>query len=214
MTRKIVDLALIVVGITFVGMAMHSWISAKRDERQLQAALADQQKAISGAAARESKRDEALRTVVNDISNLKKKIHTPAQVIQQMPKYLQLPQPIGMITPAPATPEVKSIVSSSRDQQGGNATGKSSASARSSATIPTVDLKPLFDFVQDCRTCQAQLTAAHQDALDEGTKLTAVTNQRDLAVKEARGGSFWHRLRRNIGWFAAGIAGGYAASRL
>jgi hypothetical protein len=80
-----------------------------------------------------------------------------------------------------------------------------------SAQIPAADLKPLFDFVQDCRSCQAQLTAAKQNATDDAAKLTAVTRERDAAVVAAKGGTFWQRLRRNALWFAVGAGAGAVA---
>jgi hypothetical protein len=79
------------------------------------------------------------------------------------------------------------------------------------AQIPAADLKPLFDFVQDCRSCQAQLAAAKQDSTDNATKLAAVTKERDAAIATAKGGTFWQRLHRNALWFAVGAAAGSAA---
>jgi hypothetical protein len=79
------------------------------------------------------------------------------------------------------------------------------------AQIPAADLKPLFDFVQDCRSCQAQLAAAKQDSTDNAAKLAAVTKERDAAIITAKGGTFWQRLRRNALWFAIGAGAGAAA---
>jgi hypothetical protein len=83
--------------------------------------------------------------------------------------------------------------------------------AGSDAEIPAADLKPLYDYVQDCRECQARLAAATQNRTDDATKLQAMTLERDAAVTAAKGGTFWRRLRRNIAWFAAGAAAGAAA---
>jgi hypothetical protein len=80
------------------------------------------------------------------------------------------------------------------------------------AQIPAADLKPLYDYVQDCRTCQAQLAAAKQNQTDDATKITALTRERDAAVTAAKGGTFWHRLRRNAAWFAIGAGLGAAAT--
>ena len=86
------------------------------------------------------------------------------------------------------------------------------ASAPSSVQIPAADLKPLYDYVQDCRSCQAQLAAAQQNRTDDAAKLTAMTRERDAAVTAAKGGSFWRRFRRNVEWFALGAAAGAAGS--
>jgi hypothetical protein len=80
-----------------------------------------------------------------------------------------------------------------------------------SAQIPAADLKPLFDYVQDCRSCQAQLAVAKQNATDNAAKLTALTRERDAAVATAKGGTFWQRLRRNALWFVVGAGAGAVA---
>ncbi len=79
------------------------------------------------------------------------------------------------------------------------------------AQIPVADLKPLFDYVQDCRSCQAKLAAAKQDSVDNAAKLGAVTKERDAALATAKGGTFWRRLRRNALWFVIGAGAGAAA---
>jgi hypothetical protein len=84
----------------------------------------------------------------------------------------------------------------------------------SDVRLPSSDLKPLFDYVQDCRACEAENMAERQDAADEATKLAAVTHERDAALKAAAGGSVWHRIRRDLEWLAAGAVGGYIAGHL
>jgi hypothetical protein len=76
-----------------------------------------------------------------------------------------------------------------------------SSAASPSAQIPAADLKPLYDYVQDCRACQAQLAVAKQGRTDE---LAAMAHERDVAFAAAKGGTFWRRFRRNIEWFAIG----------
>jgi hypothetical protein len=83
-----------------------------------------------------------------------------------------------------------------------------------SAQIPAADLKPLYDYVQDCRACQAELTVAKQNAVDDAAKLAALTRERDAAITASKGGTFWRRLRRNALWFAVGAATGSAAGYL
>jgi hypothetical protein len=81
------------------------------------------------------------------------------------------------------------------------------------AQIPAEDLKPLYNYIQDCRACQTKLAAANQNAADDAKKIAALTQERNAAVTAAKGGSFWRRLQRNATWFAAGAALGYVASR-
>ena len=86
------------------------------------------------------------------------------------------------------------------------------AATTSSAQIPTADLKPLYDYVQDCRSCQAQLAAAQQTRTDDAAKFTAMTRERDAALTAAKGGTIWRRFRHNLNWFVLGAAAGAAAS--
>jgi hypothetical protein len=83
---------------------------------------------------------------------------------------------------------------------------------QSAAEIPATDLAPLYDYVQDCRACQLQLTAAKQNATDDAAKIHALTRERDAAVTAAKGGSFWLRLKRNAHWLAIGAAVGAITS--
>jgi hypothetical protein len=80
------------------------------------------------------------------------------------------------------------------------------------ARIPVADLKPLYDYVQDCRACQAQLAAARLDAADDAAKMNALTQERDAAIKALKGGSIGRRIRRNMVWFFAGAAAGAIAA--
>jgi hypothetical protein len=93
------------------------------------------------------------------------------------------------------------------DNPGPSTSGTNPAVAR----IPAADLKPLYDYVQDCRACQAQLAAAKQDHVDDEAKLAAMTRERDAAITAKKGGSFWRRLRSNAAWFAVGAATATAA---
>src|ERR1700723_3739398 len=81
-----------------------------------------------------------------------------------------------------------------------------------SAQIPAADLKPLYDYVQDCRSCQVQLAAAQQTRTDDAAKFTAMTRERDAALTAAKGGTIWRRFRHNLNWFVLGAAAGAAAS--
>jgi hypothetical protein len=104
-----------------------------------------------------------------------------------------------------AAPDAPRALSASADQQ--------NLPAAPTAQIPSADLKPLFDFVQDCRACQAQLAVAKQNSADDAAKIAALTRERDAAITASKGGTFWRRLRRNALWLAAGAAAGYVAAK-
>ena len=86
------------------------------------------------------------------------------------------------------------------------------SAAGSAAEIPSADLAPLYDYVQDCRACQLQLAAAKQNATDDTAKIRALTREREAAVTAAKGGSFWLHLKRNAHWLAIGAAIGVVTS--
>jgi hypothetical protein len=71
--------------------------------------------------------------------------------------------------------------------------------------------------VAQCQTCFLKLTAAQADlsSRDErlklaGEQLSAVQNERDAAIKAAKGGGFWSRVHRSSKWLVIGgaLAGG------
>ncbi len=111
-----------------------------------------------------------------------------------------LPQAVAPAAGSQRLPAVPAPSSQTCDQAGNCA-----------AQIPSADLKPLYDYVQDCRACQAQLASAKQNAADDATKIAALTRERDAAVTASKGGTFWRRVRRNAEWFAVGAALGAAA---
>ena len=92
------------------------------------------------------------------------------------------------------------------------ASPSSATTPQSTAEIPAADLATLYNYVQDCRACQLQLTAAKQNASDDAFKIRALTRERDAAVTAAKGGPFWLRLKRNAHWLAIGAAIGAVSS--
>jgi hypothetical protein len=75
-----------------------------------------------------------------------------------------------------------------------------------------VDLKPIYDYLQDCRACQASLAATRDNLIDEREKLAAVTAERDAAIKATRGAGFWSRVQHSAKWFVVGAAIGALAT--
>jgi hypothetical protein len=75
------------------------------------------------------------------------------------------------------------------------------------------DLKPLYDFALDCKTCQAKLATTQSDLADEKGKTTLLIKERDDALRVARGGSVWQRIGRASKWILIGAAAGAVAAR-
>ncbi len=207
-----------VVSVIAVSLIVSSWLESRAERAQLQATLAAQQRLIDAAGAREHDSAAALKTTLDQIAALKRQVQTPQQIITSLPQYLPLPQPITLdSTPHAISPQSSQPSDPSSRPHQGIATEKGTAATGApsgSAEIPDADLKPLYDFVQDCRACQAQLAAANASIKDEQARSSALARERDAAVTAAKGGSFWRQLKRNTKWLTIGAAAGVVLSRI
>jgi hypothetical protein len=187
-----------------------SWRADRRDRAQLASELASTKKALADADSRQHERDTQLAQTLSALANLKRTIVTPAQIVRELPREIPLPTPITLestmaanspTTQTPAGPNLNSPAPPVTD-------GKLSR-----AVIPAEDLKPLYDFALECKACQAKLTAAQSDLTDERTKTAALTQERDDALRMARGGNVWRRIGRAAKWFVIGAAAGAIAAK-
>jgi len=179
---------LLVLGI----LAARSWLAAHDAGVRLAATLEVQEQIRAQANERQRQRNAALSTTLAGIAQAKRRVNTPAMAAVEIPQLLPaLPEPLILEIPpsTPAQPEPPAA-----------------------AIIPQADLKPIYDYLQDCRACEASLTVARDDLVDERAKLAALTVERDAAIRAARGGGFWSRLRRNTKWFIIGAAAGALAA--
>jgi len=220
--RRVAALA-VCVALALGALGFSSWLEARDDRVRLSATVASQGSLIAAAEKREQDRAQELADTLKQIAALKSSVQTPQQVIRAMPQFLPpLPQPLESIAPKPAAAggagaggPASSGAGPGADKQNAANSGVTDSSAQPGAAaapdvrVPAADLKPLFNFVQDCRACQAKLTAAQQDAQDEHAKNDALTKERDAAVKAAKGGGVWTRTVRAAKWLAIGFAVGY-----
>jgi len=219
MTRRTIELAAFCTALIVAALAVHAWLASRDEQQRLAATLAAQKQVIDAANADERVRQASLADALAQIEKLKRDVQTPAQILAALPKYLQLPQPITLSQPAPSSSAAVSTGQGTAARPTSSPApapvpqNSSSLPSAPSAQIPAADLKPLFDYVQDCRACQAQLAAAQKNSADDAAKISALTRERDAAVTAAKGGSFLRRLRRNAVWFAVGVAAGYVAKR-
>jgi len=222
MTRTI-ELAVFTVVLFVAALAGHAWLASRDELRLLQSTLTTQKQVIDAADSRERSRDAALNDALAQIATEKRATQTPVEALRALPKFLTLPQPITLAAPQPSTTQLQQgtaqtgsqshpPVSSSQlvdsplplSPSGARAPSPAAVSSAPVAQIPAADLKPLYDYVQDCRSCQLELTAA---------KIAALTHERDAAVTAAKGGSFLRRLRRNALRFLVGASAGYVAAK-
>ncbi|MGA8408076.1 MAG: hypothetical protein WB680_12925 [Candidatus Acidiferrales bacterium] len=238
--RRIFEISATVLALLVAAMAFHAWLAAHDDQLRMQSTIAAQKQLLDAADARERDRATTLKDTLAQIEALKRSVQTPAEILRDLPKYLPLPQPITIAPSGSASaPEQGSAASEKPACSGEQACSpsdtlapspSSKATSQSSrhqsaptqiqnlpnapipaAQIPAADLKPLYDYVQDCRACQAQLATAKLNAADNAAKLSALTRERDAALTAAKGGTFWRRLRRNALWFAIGAGAGAVA---
>src|SRR5712692_6123630 len=169
-----------------------SWRADRRDRSQLESELAAAKQLLAAADARQHDRDAQLAQTLATLAAEQRTIVTPAQIVRELPTQIPLPSPITLQS-APASPN--------------------SPSPQTNAVIPAEDLKPLYDFTIDCKACQAKLATAQSDLSDERQKTTALTRERDDALRIARGGSAWRRIARAAKWFLIGAAAGAVAAK-
>jgi hypothetical protein len=225
--------ALILLGVAV--FVFRSWLESHDDQLQLKATFEAQKKLISAADTREQNRASELKDTLAQIAAEKRAIQTPQQIANALRQFIPLPQPIEF-TPIPDAAvqqgtakqetEKGTAASEKPDATGADKTGSrpdhletlspqpaaQSLKEQFTAQLPTADLKPLYDFMQDCRACQAQLSAAHADLVDERARSAAISTERDAALRAAKGGNFWTRIKRNAKWFVLGAGFGAAAT--
>ncbi len=235
-TRRTIELTAFAIALLTAAMAAHAWLASRDEQQRLATTLAQQKQLLDAADTRERTRQTALNDTLAQIEKLKRATQTPQQIVAALPKYLSLPQPITLMNaqqgneasklgetqeaPSVAPPTERQALVPAPAQTAERADGSrrvpptapcDPSSSNCAAQIPAADLKPLYDYIQNCRACQAQLSTARQNASDDAAKIAALTAERNAAVTAAKGGTFWRRLRRNAEWFAVGAAVGAAA---
>jgi hypothetical protein len=223
MTIRLFLLATACGGIALSAVSFSTWQSATKDRQKLETAIAAQQHLIGQINAQEHTRSADLQATTNQIEALKRKIKTPDQAVNDLPQYLQLPTPITPIlkdesgagrTDA-STPAQPSEVPPKPTPRASNLSAPASSPRpqHDGFYLPSSDAKPLFDFVQDSRLCELQLSSTRSDLQDERARSGDLAHERDQAVRATKGESVILRLRRDAKWLLIGAALTLIASR-
>jgi type II secretory pathway pseudopilin PulG len=218
-TRLWLRLAELLIILVLSAVVFDAWRADRRDRAQLAADLAAGRQALAQADARQHARDAQLLQTLAAIAAGKRTVKTPAQIVRDLPNQIPLPAPITLQSSSPTTASGKATCSSGPvcGPEGLDPTRISpntkSNPAATEAVIPTADLKPLYDFTLDCKACQAKLSAAQADLIDEQAKTAVLTRERNEAVRAAKGGSLLRRIARNAKWLAIGAAAGAIAAK-
>lgn len=214
MKLMLVRLVALAMALPLCVMAIDAWLSSRSQERQLQALVVEKQKIIMSADKRESDRNDSVKKAVAGIDKLKKRTQTTSQALKELPIYLPLPQPIVTGSQSRfsyrAAPTTQSLITnfgsgnlrlgfkafsdhvagSMQPQAENNGLqGGRPPIAVPDIQIPAPDIKPLFNYVQDCRACETELKAARENASDDATKLQTLIRERDFLVATLRRGA-------------------------
>jgi hypothetical protein len=184
----VIEIGILLIAVAIAGNA---WIGARNDAAKLKTTLTAEHAVIEQAAVREVDRDKALASAVATIKAQMRSVRTPQQAAKAIPALLsELPLPIS--TPQPDV----------------SAEPPGTEPDHTPLTIPTDDIKPLYDHLKNCQICTAERDIAKQDLADQETRNAALAKERDAAIIASKGGSFWRRLKSKSEWLSIGIAVG------
>src|SRR5256885_16508440 len=207
--RNWIHLAITAVVLLIATTLSVEWRSEVRDRAGLQATLAAAEQSLQRATASQQDRDRQLNDAVGKLAALKATVVTQQQILARLPEVLVLPKPLV------ATQNVQPGVAPGNNPHGAESPADKlpEAPGPSTVAIPAEDLKPLYDFAVDCKTCQTRLATATADLADEKTKTQALGRERDAALRLAKGGSAWRRVGRAAKWIGIGVAAGAILAR-
>jgi hypothetical protein len=195
-----------------------AWKADRREHVRLRAELSVAQQALSRAQDQQKDRHAQLRQQLDALAEKKHAVRAPAQIVSELPGLMGLPAPIALDPGTPVVANANDTGVPGAQPSGPKAAGNSKmeapiAGAADSARIPAADLKPLYDFAVDCKSCQLKLDASQRDLIDEKSKTAILTKERDAAVRAANGGSVLRRMARATKWFLIGAAAGAVLAR-
>jgi type II secretory pathway pseudopilin PulG len=197
-----------------------SWRAEIRSRAELAAELAAAKQALTVVEQRQQARDAKLADTLAAIAAEKRAVRSPAQIVRDLPNEIPLPVPIVIQNIPSSEPSGSKIQGTGPGQTSGLTPEKASPAIPVSNDLSKVqgviagpDLKPLYDFALDCKTCQAKLATAQSDLADEKGKTAILIKERDNALRVVRGGSIWQRVGRASKWILIGAAAGAIAAR-
>jgi hypothetical protein len=176
----------------------HEWHGALVDRAVLDATLKAEHASQADLAKQSALVVQDLKERMAALEVVKLQATTPAQIVREIPSFLPptLQAPVTAITaPAPA----------------GAPPG--TPPAITGLQVPAVDMKPLFDQLVTCKECGEKLTGAQMQTSIDEDKIRSLTKERDAAVKAARGGSVWSKVKRGSEIFLFGAVAGALLAR-
>lgn len=194
-------------------LAWRSYFEDLRDRTQMETSIRSNEQAWKQERM-------ALQLKLDAIDKDKAAAKTPQQIVDKIPDLVTLPLPIQYVAggsrwsvdsqdfEAGANPSEKQLPNRNANHLESQFVEESAsglpANLTAGAVIPLADLKPLYDTLAGCQECTLTLASANQ-------RIGELTKERDAAVKAAKGGSFWGKLKRNAEWFVGGMVVGIVA---
>jgi hypothetical protein len=192
---------LALLGLLMLGMvwAATAWHEERVARETLDATLKTEKAGHAELKQQSAELVQDLRTRLDALEHAKAATVTPSQIIKEIPIYLpqNLPAPIAPVVEAPAA-----------------GAGPNTPPVVTGVNVPAVDLKPLFDELVECRECDAKLTAANQQEELDQQQAASLVAERDAAIKAAKGGSLWQRVKRHAEIIAISAASGYLLAKI
>jgi hypothetical protein len=210
--KLILRLSELAVTVILAASLFLAWRAERSDRAKLATELAVAHQSLTQASDRQQTRDADLLHTLATLAAQRRDIQTPQQILQSLPQQIPLPQSITLAPPA-TQPASTDQLAPPKDATPAAITKARAAAPESQAVIPAADLKPLYDFALDCKSCQSKLTATQSDLADEKTKTATLTKERDAAIRTAKGGSLLQRTARAAKWLLIGFAAGTLAAR-
>jgi type II secretory pathway pseudopilin PulG len=226
LTNLYIRIAELTVTLVLIAAILFAWREARNDRVQLQSQLAAANQALAAATTRQQDRDSKLSDVLNTITKEKSAPASSDQLLAGIAREAGLPTPFSLQSRSSSAdsqssagakgnqprsnPLQPAATPAQTDGNTASATSKAQLTAAPDVKIPAADLRPLYDYMLDCKACQAKLSVAQAD---ERSKTATLTKSRDAAVKAANGGSILQRTLRAAKWFALGAAAGAVAAK-
>jgi hypothetical protein len=182
-------------------MLWFSWRAAQKNSLDLKATLVEKNEVLMATQDALAKAQADIAETERQAAEIEAKTKTPAEILKSLPAYLPLPKPLDQTY---FCQDAASGACSPPHSEEPDAPQLPAPETR--IDIPQEDLKPLFDFSVQCQACE-NVVAKQKEALRLfAQEVDDLKAERDAAVKAAKGGGFWRRLKSNAHWFAIGGA--------
>lgn len=206
-----IALALLLTGLGFL---LRAWRTALVDKAEMQQAIRDGQKIIEQSQRAMSENRDNAQKQIDDLREALRKVRTPEQAARQLPTLIPGLQPQPVVIPWTLPPGAERAAVPSTGLPEPRTSDNSKTPPAQEYKITAEEVTKLYQFGEKCQECEVNLTAAQADRRELVRQMQALEEQRNSAVKAAKGGSFIQRLKRDgkiaLFWSVVGGATGYA----